>query len=123
MTFGDSALLAADAEHRQRVLGSVGPREDRLAVELEQILGRCAVADEIGGDARQADVEPRALAEPCQLAEELLGVRRRIVAPAVLFEQRRRDEVAELVAERAAGFGLHLDAAERSRRQLGARAS
>ena len=49
-------LLGRHVEHRQAVLGAVGAREDRFAIQLEQILGRGAVADEIRVDARQAHV-------------------------------------------------------------------
>ena len=99
------------------ILGAVGPREDRFAVELEQVLGRRAVADEVRVDVRQAHVEASSRRRACvSLREQLLRLGRREIAPAVLVEMRRRDEVAEAVADRAARLGLQADAAERARR-------
>ena len=76
VTFADTVCSALTLNSVKRVLGAIGPREDRFAVELEQVLRCRAVADEVGADARQADVVARPLADRRQLGEDLLRLGR-----------------------------------------------
>ena len=106
-------VAAVERQHLQLVAGLVGAREDRLPALLEERLRGETVTDQIGIRDRQTHVPLEAAPSLPDLREELLHVRRRVVAPAVLVEPRAGDVSVKAVLEGAAGLELSDEALPR----------
>ncbi len=113
------AALRADQVHA--VGGFVRRGEDRLPVAREQFGRRGAVAGQVGVGMAEVQVERGAFAAPRQRAVEVLRVRRRQVAPAVLVEAVAHQVPAPAAAV-AGGLEGRLGAAERAAVELQASA-
>jgi hypothetical protein len=99
-------VAAVERQHLHLVAGLVGAREDRLPAILEERLRGEAVADEVGIGHCQTHVPLEVAASLADLREELLDVRRRVVAPAVLVEPRACGVRVKAVLEAATGLEL-----------------